>query len=259
MKKMIIIAGVLIAALAAIGIVYSQEAARMKATASEVTGTPELTRTGQAEGAALTNGMTVSEGDKVLTGVRESASLTFDDGSIAIIRPVSEITVTVCFLDKGVARTNLKLSFGAVRAYVPPREEKPSDFSITTPTVTCSVKGTEIKEVRANIDMPDTIEMGARGLLHVKRNPIMPLGANEATNSNLIRAIDSARLKKIVRQTQHGITKVENDADDESSIPLLTNPFDYMRGLRHGQHQSRQVNPLFIPVRIPSDSGYMGY
>jgi len=259
MKKMMIVVGVLIAALAAIGILYSQEAGRMKATASEVTGAPELTRAGQAAGVVLKKDMTVAEGDTVLTGFRESASLTFDDGSVVIIRPVSEIKVNRCLVDKGIAKTNLKLSYGAVRAYVPPREEKPSDFSITTPTVTCSVKGTEIKEVRANIDMPDTIEMGTHGLLHVKRNPVMPLGANEATDSNLIRAIDKARLKKIVRQTQHGINKEENDADDESSIPLLTNPFDYMGGQRHGRYQSRQVNPLFIPVHIPPDGGYTGY
>jgi hypothetical protein len=219
---------------------YSQEAKpAFKATASDVVGEPEVTRAGREEGEAIKNGTEVHEGDTVLTGFKESLTLTFDDGSKAHIPALAEIKVTRSLVENEAARISLRLNFGEVRASVPPLEKK-TEFTVSTPTMTCSVGGTDWS-IRANVDMPDTVQMGPRGLLYVSVQPTMPLGPNQGTNSNLINPIDLARLRMIVRQTQFGTTPGEKNGNDESSIPLYPNPADYMMSPSqlHAIHQRR--------------------
>ncbi len=218
----------------------SADEGTFKATASDVKGKPEVTPAGAKEGVVIQNGATVHQGDTILAGFRESLTLTFDDGSIAFIKPVSEIVLTKSYSERQAARIHLKLNFGAIRATVPRKEAK-TDFRVSTPTVTCSVKGTEIKEVRANIDMPDTIMMGRVGVMKVKRNPTMTLGGNEGTNSNLNNPIDEARNKSLVKQTQGGTTGEEEDANKDSSTPLYPNPAGYVHSQGHAWYQAGEL------------------
>jgi len=237
MKKACVFTLATIVILFSSALAFSADEAKFKATASDVVGEPEVTPAGAREALVIKNGTTVSEGDTILAGFRERLTLKFDDGSVAFIKPLSEIVLSKSYVEKQAARIHLKLTFGAVRATVPRKEAK-TDFSISTPTVTCSVKGTEIKEVRANVDMPDTIMMGRTGWMYVKRNPGINLGANEGTNSNLNNPIDEARDKSLVKQTQEGTDDEEEDANKDSSTPLYPNPADYKDGQGHAKHQA---------------------
>jgi hypothetical protein len=239
MKNAVIALCVTAAVLSALNPAFSQEKPSFKAVASDVKGKPEVTRKGEKQGAAIKNGTAVYEGDAVLAGFGSSLGLKFDDGSVAWVPPVTMIVLTRAYAEKKASKVHLKLNFGAIRATVP-RKDVPTDFRISTPTVTCSVKGTEIKEVRANIDMPDTVMMGRVGRMDVEKNPKITLGGNEGTNSNFITPIDLAQIKSWVAQTQFGNTNTENKGNKNSSIPLITNMFDYLTGpsRSHMRHQA---------------------
>lgn len=226
MKKFAVMFSMLLLYLFVSGPAFSQGATAFKGTASEVRGKPEVTPDGRKEGVIIKDGTQVSEGDTILAGFGESLTLTFDDGTVTYVQPISQIVVTRSYVEKEAARIHLKLNFGAVRATVPKKEAR-TDFTISTPTVVCSVKGTEIKEVRANIDMPDIIIMGRIGQMRVTRNPSMNLSGNEGTNSNFINPIDFSRDNSWVSHTQYGNTDEENEVDKLYSTPLYTNPPEY--------------------------------
>ena len=244
MKKTVVVVFAATVFLFSAALVFSAEQATFKATASKVVGGPEVTPADKKEGVVIKNGTTIREGDRILAGFRESLTLTFNDGSVAFVRPLSQIKITRSIVEKEAAKIHLTLNFGAVRATVPRKEAK-TDFRISTPTVTCSVKGTEIKEVRANIDMPDAIMMGRVGVMEVKRNPAMTLGGKEGTNSNFINPINLSQNKSWVPQTQFGNTNSENSANKYSSIPLIINPFDFLTGpsRKHARHQAGWTDP----------------
>ena len=78
-------------------------------------------------------------GDTVRTGVRASATLSFDDGSKVDLGPNSSFILE----ESSSGRSRIKLSFGSLRAFVQKLQAR--QFQVRTPTAVCSVRGTEFR------------------------------------------------------------------------------------------------------------------
>jgi len=99
---------------------------------------------------------TLREGMKVSTGVNSTAVLDID-GTAVTIRPMSMVGVTRNLVKDGASNTNLGLKYGSVNAKVPKIQGIRTNFRISTPIATSSVRGTE-----------EEVSYGPKGGMHVK-------------------------------------------------------------------------------------------
>lgn len=116
-----------------------------------VEGDAELIRArGGAQSSRLVGGEEVSEKDRIITGMDSAVQLQFGGNSVVVVKELTDFKVGEFAQGEDSARTRLWLKAGEVSAEVNPNKSGASDFSVQTPTATCSVRGTGIDVAHAN-------------------------------------------------------------------------------------------------------------
>jgi hypothetical protein len=81
-------------------------------------------------------------GDDLATGPESEATITFPDGSTVYVRPFTQISVGALEKRRNSVLVRLNLEMGKIAAKVSKSETAAPDYSVKTPTATCSVRGT---------------------------------------------------------------------------------------------------------------------
>lgn len=96
---------------------------------------------------AVTKGVELAKGQQLTTGVDSEAKLAFADGSVMVVSEMSQLLVADLLTSGSRSQVAVQLKMGEVAAQVNPKHAFQTDFKITTPTGTASVRGTEIRQV----------------------------------------------------------------------------------------------------------------
>lgn len=106
-----------------------------------VEGEVELTPASGGDPRALATGDQVEEQDRIYTGFQSTAELRFSDGTVVVVRELTDMKVGSFRTGGQASSTRLWLRAGEIDAHVRPHPGG-NDFRIKTPTTTCSVRGT---------------------------------------------------------------------------------------------------------------------
>ncbi|MFQ5956835.1 MAG: hypothetical protein ACE5KK_03595, partial [Candidatus Brocadiales bacterium] len=109
-------------------------------------------------------GMKLQEGVELRTGPFSTANLIFADNSIASVDSFTQLTIDSFVKTDTTIKTHINLTVGSMTSTVN-RGELINDYEIVTPTVTASVRGTQIKRITSGALYGDSIEMGDHGKL----------------------------------------------------------------------------------------------
>jgi len=109
------------------------------ATLSILTGTVKLVPAGGTRAQAAKDGMNLGIGDRVLTGAKATALVTFLDGSTLTVQPKSDVEVKRADVSEGGSRISVKINLGTVWARVVRLIDANSSFSLESNTATATV------------------------------------------------------------------------------------------------------------------------
>ena len=145
--------------------------------------------------------MKLAPGDKIHTGYKAVATVKFPDGSVLEVKPMSLVLLQKLDDADGKLKSRVWLKLGEVSANVGGSKTFGSDFKVTTPTSTASVRGTEIRRIAAYPGIGTIVEMGSHGLLsvdnHHGRTALPPRDLTRIDNENA-----TPRTNEEVRLTQ---------------------------------------------------------
>lgn len=104
-------------------------------------------RVGQGEWADVQPGQNLVATMELCTGPASEATLAFSDGSVLVLKELSQLRVGELLSQRNRIRIELYLRLGELKAQVKPQQALSTDFSVRTPNATASVKGTEIQRI----------------------------------------------------------------------------------------------------------------
>jgi hypothetical protein len=107
----------------------------------EIRGTVEVKAPGAVEWEAAVTGQTLDRAALISTGFRSTALVAIGN-SLITVRPLTRLSLGEIILNQEGEQVTLNLRAGRIRADVKPPVEGKTDFSIRTPAVTASVRGT---------------------------------------------------------------------------------------------------------------------
>jgi hypothetical protein len=110
----------------------------------EITGTVEIQRQGSSVWTPAVVGMNIDRNTVVSTGFKSEAQVSLGNSKI-LIRPLTRLSLEELVQREGAEQVNLYLQTGRVRAEVAPPIGGKIDFTIRSPSVTASVRGTEFE------------------------------------------------------------------------------------------------------------------
>lgn len=143
MKRILTITSV--AMLVAFMVAASSGAYEIRATASSVKGTVERTTGfGEREWMRVKNGDVVLVNDRIRTGADGSFILTYDDGNVVAVSPLTRVRVDEMTRKGNEARSELQVRTGRVLAFAKKLTTPDSTFVIKTPYGVAGVRGSEI-------------------------------------------------------------------------------------------------------------------
>jgi hypothetical protein len=93
-------------------------------------------------------GMRLGAGTQISTGPFSSVHLLFPDRSVMILKEMTEVRINVLIRQGNGLKAQIVLKIGEVSSQVDPKKVVSSDFSVSTPIATASIRGT-IFTVRA--------------------------------------------------------------------------------------------------------------
>jgi len=204
---------------------------RLTVAIETLEGNVEVRRAQEDEWQDASVGMTLAEGATISTGPLSTAGLAFSDNSIVIVKSLSEIIVDRFVKTSEAVETRLRVKMGTVRCKVFHGELR-SDFKVTTPNMTASVRGTDIVEFSTSPDMGDYFRLGEEGLVLLAN----ALGTRwvelkTASNSELIRLIEQAKIERTFRYGPFGLTDDEFQAAFGNPDQLDISPSEWGRGV----------------------------
>ena len=130
----------------------------------------------------LKSGDSISASDQIYTNLDSSARLRFADGHQAQVHELSDVTVALLSGDADALQTRLELAAGNMSVEVGLSSTVKSDFTIKTPTATCSVRGTTFL-VDYDKDTQETTLQVQEGSVEISTDSGSELveGGNQAT------------------------------------------------------------------------------
>jgi hypothetical protein len=124
--------------------IATQQTIAQSAVIREMTGTVELKTSATADWIPAKPGDTIQKSTIISTGFRSTAILTVGSSTISVL-PLTRLTLEeIIKLDESET-VNLNLSSGRVRVDVNPPAGSRADFTIKSPSVTASVRGTSFE------------------------------------------------------------------------------------------------------------------
>lgn len=109
------------------------------ATLSILAGSVQHVPAGADQPKAAVNGMAISIGDRVLTGAKATALVTFLDGSTLTVLPDSDVTVKKADIGQKASTVNIHINLGMVWARVVRLADPKSNFALESNTATATV------------------------------------------------------------------------------------------------------------------------
>lgn len=207
----------LLLSLALAGALYSQDqplpdGASLEIVIQEVQGEVDVQTSPKEKWGAARPGARIPVGSKICTGVGSSAAVSFGTNSVAIISECTvcdiqafevrgEELVARILLDPGVARVNVRQL-----------AQFHTDFQVSTPRLTCSVRGSEALVV-ANGDTVADVGVNHAGDVRVDDRALSP---GERTNSNGASNYELALRENVANTTPEGAT--ERETADENLL-----------------------------------------
>ena len=117
----------------------------------EITGTVELKKSGADAWVPAKPGDSVEKDTIVSTGFKSSALLVVGNSTL-MVRPLTRLSLAALLVNQDNAETiNVALSTGRIQVGVKPPAGGRTDFTVTTPIATASVRGTEFEMDAANL------------------------------------------------------------------------------------------------------------
>jgi hypothetical protein len=133
-----------------LGLLAAQEPPVPSGFIREVTGTVEIQTPGSSGWVSARAGMAVEKTARISTGFKSTAMITLGNAAITV-RPLTLLTVEEIAGQRGTEQAGLFLRAGRVRAEVSPRERRTINFTVRSPVVTASVRGTAFEFDTVNI------------------------------------------------------------------------------------------------------------
>jgi len=194
-------------------------------TVREVAGSVQYRPDGNAGWRDATAGLELAEGSHLSTGLASKAGLAFADNSVVVIGSLTEVVIDKFLKDAEAVRTRLSMKSGSLRAKVR-HDPVRSDFRVTTPNMTVSIKGTIIEEITTTPDMGDYVALGTEGLVLVESEAgERYVDAKTATTSELIRLVEQAKLVRTFKFAPLlGLTDAESGAAFDRPDQLDVSP-----------------------------------
>jgi len=109
------------------------------ATLSILAGTVQHVPAGGTQPAAAANGMNLNMGDRILTGPKSTALVTFLDGSTLTVQPDSDVAVKKAEIGKKGSKISVQINIGTVWARVVRLADPESRFSLESNTASATV------------------------------------------------------------------------------------------------------------------------
>jgi FecR-like protein len=109
------------------------------ATLSVLAGPVELIPAGSTESHGATDGMSLNDSDRIVTGTQATALVTFLDGSTLIVQPDSDVEVKRAEVHDEGSRISIGIHLGTVWARVVQLMDRQSTFSLESNTATATV------------------------------------------------------------------------------------------------------------------------
>jgi hypothetical protein len=136
----------------------------------ELSGRVEVKTPGSAEWVPAGAGMRIEQAAIISTGFRSTALLALGNSTI-VIQPLTRLSLEEILAQQGNEQVNVYLRTGRVRAEVRPPAGGTANFSVRSPTVTASVRGTVFDFDTVNIKVAEgRVEFaGATGSLALVR------------------------------------------------------------------------------------------
>lgn len=137
MKKISIVC--LIVTLTTVSVLYAQNKP-LQATIGKLAGKVEVQLPGK-EWRAAKEGELLPKGTMISTGFKSSAVLTVNNSTI-LVKPVTRMKLEDIVQTQSGTSTQVYLSTGKLSVEVTPQQNQTTDFTVSSPTATASVRGT---------------------------------------------------------------------------------------------------------------------
>ena len=142
-------------------------------------------KTGDGALAPVAQGSEVARGSELHTGIDSEAKLQFADGSVMVVREMSQVLIAD-LLGEGSRQTiAISVKLGELDAQVNPQKTFQSDFKVTTPTATASVRGTQIRRLSYHPARGTSLFLASGSLLLTNNN-----GGSTATSPGDTASVD---------------------------------------------------------------------
>lgn len=184
-------------------------------------------RPGPSEDARV--GQELSEADRLKTGFASVAVLDFGGKATVVVEELTQFRVGIFKLGT-VTQVELWLKSGGLQAQVAKEAAGRTQFIVTTPTVTASVRGTEINFIRFAPQTGTQIAMGATGRLLGERRRSAPtdVARRERLREDVKgdRLLDERKLTYLDAKTDvtPAITTEERTGTEQQPINTQVNP-----------------------------------
>jgi len=260
-REWIYMTAVSLLALASSGLwLYGQPPAAgqpFEATVLLVEGSVEVKLPGEADWRSAQVDMKLPADTTISTGVKSKVGLDFDGHAVVTIRRPSVVRLDRCLVTETAVETRLQVKVGSLQAGVV-KERLASDFKITTPVVTLSVRGTEIADV-THSERGTEVLMGREGLLDMTKyfSPLgltRHLGPGDHCDSLLfLLPVDDRKLGRTWRSYLYGRSDAENGSAkwDPNDLSDARGEFTREAGNPQFQRILMQESPEYVEEEIP--------
>lgn len=140
---------------------YAQQNKPLQATISKLAGKVEVQLPGK-DWRAAKEGELLPQGTMISTGFKSSAVLTIKNSTI-LVKPVTRMKLEEIVQTQSGTNTQVYLSTGKLSVEVSPQQNQTTDFTVSSPTATASVRGT-------GFDFDGFILVVHRGIVEFKNN-----------------------------------------------------------------------------------------
>ncbi len=214
----------------------------LTATIDKIEGSVDVQLSEAADWAAAEEKMVLQKGAKISTGPLGRAWLLLASGegnpSLVIVKALTILIIDEHLKTATTVRTKLSLKIGALYAAVPPTRLE-TDFRISTPVLTASVRGSEWKDMRHFPDSSTDVQSGDLDPEHSmevedEKGRKRKLGSNQRTDEDLLHPVDAEK------EDRTEVTPPEGSTDDERDwARWLPDPTDD----NPGDENDRDVHP----------------
>ncbi|MEK7865265.1 MAG: hypothetical protein AAB434_01190 [Planctomycetota bacterium] len=123
------------------------EGASLEIRIQEVTGEVEYQAAPKTPWKAAQVGDVLPVGTKLVTGVESAAALAFGTNSVALVRQVTTLDITAFGMEGDKLAAKVKIDPGVCTVSVKQLAQFQTDFQVSTPRLTASVKGTVVTTI----------------------------------------------------------------------------------------------------------------